>query len=116
MDFAQRTELFCMNHLSWCGIREELLTFHRYLGSHFATSLIDYGLAGESVLELTLSFSVKDDVDFGVESDHSTLLWEFSHRHHLSSIAPILFTLSRNGPCSLPSWTAVLWRPDQCSS
>ena len=48
-----------MNLLSWRGIREELLTFHRDLGSHFATSLIDYGLAEESALELTLSFSVK---------------------------------------------------------
>ena len=59
MDFVQRTELFCMNPLSWRGIREEVFTFHRDLGSHYATSLIDYGLAEESALELTLSFSVK---------------------------------------------------------
>ena len=76
-NFAKSNGLYCMNPMKWKNKAEESYTYQRDLGIRYDRSIIDYGLGTMEAISLTTSFTIQDSSDFSVESDHSSLLWEF---------------------------------------
>lgn len=59
VDFATRNQLYCLNPMKWKGVQEEAYTYHRVMGTQLHRSIIDYGLATQSSIMRTSSFSVE---------------------------------------------------------
>ena len=76
-NFAKSNRLYCMNPMKWKNRAEASYTYQRDLGIRYDRSIIDYGLGTMEAISLTTSFTIQDSSDFSVESDHSSLLWEF---------------------------------------
>ena len=58
-NFANTTNLYCMNPMSWNGVVEEQFTYQRDLGIRYDRSIIDYGIATPAAISLTTRFSVQ---------------------------------------------------------
>ena len=72
-----KSGFYCMNPMKWRNKAEESYTYKRDLGIRYNCSIIDYGLGTMEAISLTTSFTIQDLSEFSVESDHSSLLWEF---------------------------------------
>lgn len=59
VDFASRNHLHCLNPMKLRGVQEEAFTYHRVMGTQLHRSIIDYGLATQSAIMRTSSFSVQ---------------------------------------------------------
>ena len=76
--FAESSNVYCLNPMRWDGIEEERFTYQRRFGRIRHASIIDYVLADEEFISITLDMKVKDCVEFSVSSDHSTLFLKYS--------------------------------------
>ena len=77
IDFTERTNMYCMNPLPWNGAWREDFTYQRDVGIRLNRSIIDYGLATTHSINQTKSFKVTDDAGLSIESDHSSLYWQY---------------------------------------
>ena len=78
MTFAESSNLFCLNPLSWNGVSEEKFTYQRHMGQagHHA-SILDLGLASAPAAHWIVNFKVTDNPIYSTDSDHSTLLLSY---------------------------------------
>ena len=76
-DFAEENDLFCLNPLTWNGVREEKLTYQRDMGNVYQGSILDIGLATPSSFKIITDFKVSNSLQWSVDSDHSSLVVSF---------------------------------------
>ena len=78
LTFAESANVYCLNPMRWNGVEEERFIYQRRFGRIRHAITIDYVLADEDFISITLDMKVKDCMEFSVSSDHSTLFLKYS--------------------------------------